>query len=181
MLEYIIVYAHSDKLGSSHLIPMIHKNRPEHLKGMINLPGGKVEKGETCKEAAVRELKEETGLEAVGKAEVVGEIMCNHCFITVVAVQVEYKELVPRKGETEQVQWYHPGKLSMPNLMPNLRLIIPLIIGNVKNWLINDTKGDWKNSTFYDVELCLSGKDNMGVRFIEEPLTIKLKGCGYFK
>jgi 8-oxo-dGTP diphosphatase len=59
-----------------HLL-LIRRGRPPG-EGRWSIPGGRVEKGETLAEAVVRELREETGLEAVcdslvGWAERIGD------------------------------------------------------------------------------------------------------------
>lgn len=55
---------------------LIHKNRPDWQKGKLNGLGGKIEKGETPKQAIVREVSEEAGLKlnlkSVKKMGVVG-------------------------------------------------------------------------------------------------------------
>jgi ADP-ribose pyrophosphatase YjhB (NUDIX family) len=58
---YICVAAMSPACDN---VVLLKKNKgPEHLIGKWTLPGGKVEAGEDLKDAAARELKEETGLE----------------------------------------------------------------------------------------------------------------------
>jgi len=44
---------------------LVQQNRPEKAKGKWSIPGGKVNKGETFKEAIIRETKEETGLDVI--------------------------------------------------------------------------------------------------------------------
>ncbi len=53
---------------------MIHRNR-----GFWEFPKGKIEEGESCKEAAVRELKEETGIVCDLQSEEI--ITINYSFI----------------------------------------------------------------------------------------------------
>ncbi len=64
-----------------------------HLTGMIGLPSGRVEEGESCLDAAVREFSEETGLSA--KKEDFSEFPGNL-----------FHADIPRKGgETVNFEW----------------------------------------------------------------------------
>jgi 8-oxo-dGTP diphosphatase len=56
-------------------ILLIQRGKPPH-QGEWSIPGGKIEFGETSAEAALRELKEETGIEAeiIGLIDVIDSI-----------------------------------------------------------------------------------------------------------
>jgi len=59
-MRYVLVYV-SD--WPNHLL-FVRKNKPDWQAGKLNFPGGHVEPGESDVEAAVRELREETNLDA---------------------------------------------------------------------------------------------------------------------
>src|SRR5580692_4451347 len=104
MIEYVLVYAWNIN-GKVRRIPLILKDRPDYLKGILNLPGGKIE-DESPTDAAIRELKEETGLDAVGSilpGSIMGKIIDikGAYVIYCVRVPVFHQELSPQKGETE--------------------------------------------------------------------------------
>jgi len=47
---------------SNHRILVQKRDKGTHLEGLLEFPGGKVEKGETPLQASIREAKEEVGL-----------------------------------------------------------------------------------------------------------------------
>ncbi len=59
--EYVLIFPFNKTCGSVWLIT---KEKPEWQKGSLNGIGGKIEAGETPMQAAIRELKEESGLKA---------------------------------------------------------------------------------------------------------------------
>lgn len=152
MIEYVLVYARPVE-PQFNKIPMVIKKRPEFLKGRLNLPGGKLEEGENPIRAAIRELKEETGLEeliesdpmCVLGADYLGKIVGSKSKIHCVRVPITFRqEIVPGPNEDEEMGWYDLQELlDHKDLMPNLRLVIPLMESGYKDWTVIDTDGDW--------------------------------------
>lgn len=64
MKEYVLCYAESIDAPYIDLVVFMDKTNPPWQIGKLNLPGGKIEPGETAVQAAVRELREETDLKA---------------------------------------------------------------------------------------------------------------------
>jgi 8-oxo-dGTP pyrophosphatase MutT (NUDIX family) len=118
---------------------LINKDRPAWQKGRLNLPGGRIEEGETPVQAAIRELMEETGLK-VGYVKPMG-VMSDREF-TIHCLSGEpwpQDPLKPRNGETEVPEWMDLGSaLRDKRLIPNLRTIIPMMMCGVTGWVISD-------------------------------------------
>jgi 8-oxo-dGTP pyrophosphatase MutT (NUDIX family) len=128
------------RLSGRVQVLLIEKDRPLWQKGKLNLPGGGIEAGETPEQAAVRELKEETGLDAVDVVTL-GVIrdrdLVVYCLRGKVAdAQQPFK---PRDGETEVPVWLDLSEaLVDPRLIPNLQAVIPLLHSRVGGWVITD-------------------------------------------
>lgn len=178
--EYVVVYAFTVHPGKTW-VPLILKNKPPHLEGMLNLPGGKIEPGEDPIAAALRELKEETGLEEVQEydpmiycpAEYMGKLDGGRCIIHAVKVPVVFHNLKPRSDETEVADWYSiPELYNLPNLMPNLRVMIPLMAKDLKGWLIQDFDNDWRKQWTHSVSLSFDDSDN--------PWNVEVRSVGHY-
>jgi mutator protein MutT len=95
---------------------LLLRRHPENLGGgRWGFPGGRVEPGETAKEAALRELEEETGLKA-NKARSLGEHQINMPHGTVhnssFEVTVKGDEKVKlNPDEHTSYRWFYPQEL----------------------------------------------------------------------
>lgn len=63
MMEKTIRKATKCFLIQENKIVAIQYKKGNKKEGYYDIPGGKIEEGETAKQAAIREMKEETGLE----------------------------------------------------------------------------------------------------------------------
>ena len=125
-------------------VVLVKKNKPAWQKDKYNLPGGKIEEGETPLEAARRELEEETG--RIGDALTLsGKIITSdneivYCYRTVIA---GWFEINPRDEETESIGWcpINVGTDSPAfkiNLIPNLKVMIPFMHYKIDGWVLSD-------------------------------------------
>jgi 8-oxo-dGTP pyrophosphatase MutT (NUDIX family) len=136
MKKYVLVYCSSyeDKFI------LVEKSKPSWQKGKLNLPGGKIEEGETPKDAAYRELYEETGI-LPGSMRFMQEegIFYGEDWLIYVFSCCGFTQDL--QGEPDEpVAWYYPEHYVFddPRLIPNLRLIIPLCTQPVSGWSIEE-------------------------------------------
>ena len=143
-MHYVLIFA-KPAIGDFSQILVVLKDRPAWQRGKVNIIGGKIEKDESPQDAAVRELKEESGLDALTPMRLMGKIEGTwgtvHCFMTSVNQQ---EDLKPQDGESECVFWTKWDNLRNHELlMPNLRVIIPLMKEGVVGWRIIDEGPSW--------------------------------------
>jgi 8-oxo-dGTP diphosphatase len=111
MSERIVVVG-AALLDSGRLLAA-RRSAPPELAGRWELPGGKVESGETPERALVRELREELGVEAETLARVPGEWPLRPPYV----LRVWTARLRPGSAEPKPLQdhdelrWLTPGEL----------------------------------------------------------------------
>ena len=138
MKEYVLILP---IVSGCKDILLVRKEKPEWQKGKLNLVGGSVEYLEEPKDAAIRELQEESGIvnrNVVECGKIVGKdftVYCYYCEISRWATTLR-----PRECEVETVAWYPWDVVKTDrNLIPNLTVIIPLLRLRVVGWTIIDT------------------------------------------
>jgi 8-oxo-dGTP pyrophosphatase MutT (NUDIX family) len=136
MIEYVLI--HVLDISTKRII-VVKKQKPDFLKGKINLVGGKIEKDESPYDAAIRELKEETGIIAeydfpVYMGILYGENYKIYCYNMFANDNIE-----PAIDELEIPYWdyFHNIRYS-PDLIENLKIIIPMIQLGIVGWYIKD-------------------------------------------
>ncbi|MET0144880.1 MAG: CoA pyrophosphatase [Ilumatobacteraceae bacterium] len=91
-----------------------------HHKGEISFPGGRVDRGETSVEAALREAHEEVGLDPVavtviGELDHLNTIVSNSYIVPVVGRVPSLLPLGPASPEVERVFWLPLAELVRPD------------------------------------------------------------------
>ncbi|GER24212.1 DNA mismatch repair protein MutT [Zafaria cholistanensis] len=101
-LKQIVGAAIVDSLRSPTRLLVARRTKPEQYAGMWEFPGGKVEPGESCQEALLRELDEELGVEARLGAEVPGPLEQGWALNGTAAMRVWMAEVI--SGEPAPLQ-----------------------------------------------------------------------------
>lgn len=156
MKEYVVIHTRLFDLGAAqNKVLLIHKRKPAWQAGRLNLLGGKVEEGEDAIACAIRELKEESGLEG-GSTLLCGSIVGNQSLVHCVRIDVSDSDLSPGADEIEKVEWFNMADAIVDErLMPNLQIIIPLMHMGVVGWQVIDQKSSLESTGVHDVTVHL--------------------------
>ena len=120
------------------LVLLIEKTKPEWQKGMLNLPGGHIEDGETAAECVRREFVEETGIDVdnwqhIGRIDNAGNYYIE--FFTAVLSE----DQVAQTLTDEKVDWHEVYDLPA-KCISNLFWLVPFAANIHKQGNANSLK-----------------------------------------
>lgn len=114
-----------------------HEEKAQHINGSYGWPGGRIEKSETLRKAAVRELAEETGLKAkeedliefiydLPPADIKRKNGETHSFSVKLFVCEKYNGSLQSSEETTP-EWIEISELDSYDLLPNVKRIVTIL------------------------------------------------------
>lgn len=118
-------FAASVALHRGKDVLLIQRNRPPS-EGLWTLPGGRLEPGEDAEHCALRELREELGLEAFALRPV--RVLRHGPYeLHVFATQAFEGEIVPNPAEIRAWRWVRPEQLRAFRTTPHLNEVIEAV------------------------------------------------------
>lgn len=104
--------------ASGHVL-MARRAAGQHLEGLWELPGGKVEPGESLAAALERELGEELGLLAVARHEIARTIYhYDRGSIELIALATSVANGISKMAVHDRVDWFAPGDVAKLAIAP---------------------------------------------------------------
>jgi 8-oxo-dGTP diphosphatase len=121
MKIYVLGFCFSE--NKSH-VALIHKNKPEWQKGLINGIGGKLENNESPFDCMTREFKEETDVE-IENWKYFGELQGPEFRVILFKC---FTDLVfnVKTVEEEKIEVFNVKNIPFNKTIPNLQWLIPL-------------------------------------------------------
>jgi ADP-ribose pyrophosphatase YjhB (NUDIX family) len=105
-----------------HDLLLIQRNRPPS-EGLWTLPGGRLEGGETAEQCAIRELKEELGLDVFALRPLI-VLRHGQYRLQTFATQAYDGEIVADAAEIRDWRWVRPAQLGSLETTPGLRDVV---------------------------------------------------------
>ena len=143
-MKYVICYARRLCYPGYVQIAVLNRTKQPHM-GSINLPGGKVEDGETFEEAGAREFEEETGLKPFQPVKNRGNLYVTAGWDGTIRIGIidcgicnaHYKN--QHIIGDEDCFWEEKETLlKRSDLVYNLKMLIPLLEGGETNIHVED-------------------------------------------
>ncbi len=144
--RFVLVFAHSKLYDDSPRHALLVKKKPNSRHGgLLNLPGGKIEYRESPRDAAIRELKEETNIEATWP-QLVGAILPGPMdemlkadpFIVYIYRVMSAPGADIKFPEDQPASWHFIKNSTGNQYVPGLAVILPLIAANQIGFIVED-------------------------------------------
>ena len=114
--------AASVALVREHDLLLIQRNRAPS-EGLWTLPGGRLERGETPEQCALREAKEELGLDLFGLRKLI--VLTHGPYrLQTFATQTWDGQIRPDPDEIREWRWVRPAALETLSTTPGLRDVV---------------------------------------------------------
>lgn len=130
MISYVLGFCFDNPIAATARVLLIQKNKPEFQKGKRNGIGGKIEAGETARDAMVREFYEETGVKTDPfRWSKVGTFGGDDWKVYVFSI-IDSSAVSKAYSKTDEQVSPHlvAAILYSQSILPNLRALIPLAL-----------------------------------------------------
>jgi 8-oxo-dGTP diphosphatase len=116
-----------DSLSHPTQVLAARRSRPADLAGMWEFPGGKVEPGENPREALVREIREELGVDIDVGRELGTWPIRDDLALSLYFAEITSGELTPVETH-DAVRWLAPDALRSLTWLPADELALPAVV-----------------------------------------------------